>query len=592
MLTLASLLYGYGAFRHSRPKDMGYKFFRFDKMSLLAILFGFTVAFFITIFSPFPYMWANDVFRHNNVVLMIIDNNELAVMVPYLLTMHIPLAMVSSLFNIENTYVFFWVLRFLTYPILAFGTYLLSYEISQDKKIGIIASLLSVWQFSKLYQFAPKTNLVILFPFLFYIIIKYADKYEIYRNVKSRFMQNIMLITLTFASFIVLYSHQIVGEYIGLSLLLLLIIAATKLTYKPYYIFYIIFMTSFLIHIMMGFVICVLLSTYLVLLTILKARQDVNWRLYLIVLILLIIPIIWQLSNQDVSFGVYSDIPGDFVNMNIYDKVDFAKEIYSPATVILAIFGLIILCIRSTKTEEIPIIFICILIIFLYVLPISSSIRFINVTTSLFAYMGAITLKYFIAMSGKLYKFNAKHLVLTVMTVILVLSLVTHNIDTIYKKSNGEFTQFNHNIYSAGLWVRNNTDENTLIISDLPSQEIIAGLSNRKKIGQLLKSSYFPSKYPQYNEIIQILHEKDSEVTYERINDLKMKESVFGYSTVYGTVVDRANLTPLVVIDRKRTKKWAQMSNDDFRDSITKFSNRSYFKNVYFEDGIYIYELI
>lgn len=559
--------------------------YMYDKIFLLVIFFGFTSAFFITEFSPFPYIWANDIFRHNGITLTIIENNNLPMLTPYLLTMQIIFSMISTLFNIDQVYVLFWSLRFLTYPLLAIGTYLLSFELSNNKRIALFASILAIWQFYTLYQFAPKTLIIMLFPFALYYMIKVTDKYDILKELKLQPGQFSLLLVFTMLTFVTLYQHLIIKEYIGLLLITLFISSSIFLKNRFYFFIYVVSLVALLTHITMGLAITIFIYVYIISFSLLKS--NINWKLYTLLFILISVILLKEMAAHDIVFTVYSDIPGDKVDMDLSNKINIINEIFPTTTVMLASFGSFLLFMKSKKIKEISILLLFITVIFLYLLPISGSIRFINIATALIAYMGAITINYIIKMDNKLISGKIKNVISTLIIICLLLLLVTHNIDMVNKKSNGEFTQIDNNLYLAGLWVRENTDENTLIISDLMSQEIVAGLSNRKKIGMLMKSRYFPSKYPQYNEIVRILSTNNPEEAYARINNLKKTETVFGYPTIYESTINGTNLTPLIIIDKKRTTRWADMSEEGF----TKFSDDIYFEEIYSQDGIYIYTL-
>jgi len=556
-----------------------------DKMIFLALFFGTTIAFFITNFSPFPHIWANDIFRHNGIVLTIIEYNDLQMIIPYLLTMHIIVSIISALFNIDQPYVFLWSLRFLTYPLLALGTYLLSFELSNNKRIGLFASILAIWQFYTLYQFAPKTLIIIFFPFVLYYAIIFTAKHDILEEIKLQPSQSVLLLILTMLTFITLYQNMIIKEYIGLLLLVLFVAASICLKNRYYFFIYVISLVVLLMHTMMGLVLIFYIYVYIISFSLLKS--NINWKLYTLLFVLISAILIKEMATQDIVFGIYSDIPGDIVNMAVSNKMNTLYDIFSITTIILASVGSFLLFIKSRKKGDVSVLLLLITIIFIYMLPIADSIRFINLATALIAYMGAITINYIVNIFNKSVDGKTKNVILTLITICLLLLLITHNIDMMYKKSNGKFTQIDNNLYSAGLWVRENADENTLIISDLMSQEIIAGLSNTKKIRMLMKSRYFPSKYPQYNEIVRILSTSNPEEAHTRINNLKETETEFDYPLIYDNALNGANLTPLIIIDKKKTMRWANMSEEGFE----KFSDEKYFEMVYSHDDIYIYRL-
>lgn len=560
-------------------------YYKHDKTLFLPVFFGIIIVFFITNFSPFPYIWANDIFRHTGISLTIIEYNDLAMIIPYLLTMHVVVSMVSALFNIENVYVFLWSLRFLVYPLLALGTYLLSFELSNSKQIGLFASVLATWQFSTLYQFAPKTIIILIFPFILYYVIKFTAKHDILEGIKNQPSQSVLLLILTVLTFIALYQHMVIKEYIGLLLLTFLILALSFLKNRFYFFMYIITLFVLLIHTTMG--IAVMFCIYIYIISYSSLKFKINWKLCTLLFILISAILIKEMVAHDIIFGIYSEIPGEKIDMLLSDKMDALYNIFSITTIVLAICGYFISFAKHQKYKEVSVLLLFTVVIFIYLLPISESIRFINITTALIAYMGAIAINFIAKVGYKSKNHKTKNIMLTLITICLLLLLTTHNIDMIYKKSNGKFTQIDNNIYSAGLWVGKNTDENTLIISDLMTQEMIAGLSNRKKIRMLMKSRYFPSKYPQYNEIVRILSTNNSKDAYIRINNLKNTETAFNYPIIYGDAIDGINLTPLIIIDKNKTTKWANIPEEGFE----KFSNDVYFEEIYSQDGIYIYTL-
>jgi len=574
--------------KYISSNNFNFNSYNYDKLILLILILGLIFSYFMTTFSPFPYMWANDVFRHNNLVLTLIDYNELSITVPYLLTTHLVFAMMSLLYNIENTYVFFWALRFLIYPMLALGVYILSYEISKDKQVGMLAALLSIWQLDTLYQFAPKTIVTVLFPFFLYIIIKYINENDILICLKSKNKSFIVLLALISMTFLILYNHELIKEFIGFILFLFLIVSVLLIDCDFYLMVYIIFLTSSLIHISMGLVIIAFILIYFIFYIFLKLQPNFNWPRYLLLIIFLIIPILWQISNQGLSIEIYRDVPGPVVFMNINEKIGYLNTIYPYVTMISALFGTILLSKQLNTTKEAPLVLLFILSIILYLLPISGSIRFIKINTAIIAYMGARTLKFIITEGNTRNTSKIKYFKSAFIITCLIMLLVTNNINNINEQSQGgNFTQFNLGIYSAGMWVRENTDENTIIISDLMSQEIVAGLSNRKRIKELLRSRYFPTKYPQYNKVVKLLSTEDPKEAYLEINNLKSTENEFDYPTLYDTKINNSKLSPLIVIDEKRTVNWAGMSEKSFE----KFSNNSYFKEVYSSNGIHMYEL-
>lgn len=137
---------------------------------------GLVVCLIISYFSPYPYIYDTDQFRHLDFINQIINGRLFIGQWAFPGLFHSFLAVLSVLFNFFHfPYVIFWAARFATFPIFSLGIYQFIAIVIKNKKIALLGSLLAplvLIEFLSLINFAPKIISMILLPFLLAIIIR------------------------------------------------------------------------------------------------------------------------------------------------------------------------------------------------------------------------------------------------------------------------------------------------------------------------------------------------------------------------------------------------------------------------------------
>jgi hypothetical protein len=570
------------------------------KLIFLVIILGIIGSFFISYFSPPPLFYGSDMFRHNHNALRLIEDGNLVFDIPYIPLFSILISTVLFLFNITgDTFTIFWAVRFLTYPLFALGTFLFVNKISNNKIISLLSSLISsfiIMGSIGLWNFTPKLLIYILFPFLLYLVNDSNLKKEFKK--KDLFYLGIYLTLITSLLIFLIYkTYYIFEEFSGILLLILLILsfALIKVIYifkeseiKQLFLISIILIFSlFFIHLSMGIITLLLLFLYLILSWICK-KISISTKILILFLSLFFIIIILFLSSMAIipTLNIYGDAP-NVLPIDFQSKYNYLLEnanLISFFTIFGVLFSFILMA--NKKIDPFPIFSIVIFILLLYSFPIIGIERILVFLTIFIAYLSSFVIYKLITFEKR--KSNYKVLFIFMITLIIILTLVGNLLShmsslTSQPPPNNHYSHFTKEEYSIGKWVKENTEKNTLIISDTYTDAMLTGLANREKIPLLLRSHYSPEKYPQKKAILDTLNVMNSEDSYESLK--KISNNIEFTCQRYYVEMESCNKEDLeiIVVFNKKTFGWIGESYPE--NSLNKFHDEEYF-TVLYEDPI------
>lgn len=610
------------------------------RLFLICILIATFISFYVTIFSPFPFMPESDPFRFNRYVMLLIHQNHLTFQSYYLPTFTILSALINIVFNLHSraidSFGIFWAARFLLFPLYTLGLYLFAYEISKNKSLSIVTALIGPFATQKFLNFYIPVNkgiIYLLIPFFIFFIhrnIIKDRKFEELTPLKASIIFIFFSLDLSvfYLIFSLIYPHSraryIAIIFIGLFLLLFLQLKLLSEELGRYFIlFSSVSLTLLWIHIPMGILVIAFLILYMFFSW--GVQREVKLVKYLGFFIILFCGFfifiqyyeIYNISNI-ITFDLITT--GNPQTFSFQDKLSMLFEMYHPILIYLSIIGMGLSLMNRDLKHELSLLILVSISLISYFLPFSFMERIIIFLAPLIAYYASVTIIAPINIWGLEKNKRLKGGYFAIIFLILFGSiLITPYMNHInyftssgskspndyfrYKDSEGHFTLYTSYEVEAAKWIEKNNVEEFLIISDPFTQFIMSGLSkNSYNVVRIMSNS------TQQDKIHQILVENNVTTIRDEINKiLEDKSSVFldyDYNPKEFESRNPKEDFRVLFITTGRTIFWLEnrkmgtpfienyprkLYNPSY---LKKFKNIEHFDLVYKKDNqIYIYEL-
>ena len=348
--------------------------------------------------------------------------------------------------------------------------------------------------------------------------------------------------------------------------------------------------SSLFIHLSMGFIMLFLLVIY----SILLKFNPKFWNFKKILVFIFILIFINVLLNLFPIFeiNIYGDAP-NVLSTKLMDRYNYLLinlNLFSFFTLL----GIILLFIseHNKKIKNSLILVMFSFIISIYFFPIGGLERVLTFLPIFASYISAYAIFILIRYQKKfIYGRLVGNLIILTFILILFGNLINYMGPFISQPTPyNHYSNFIYEEFKVGYFIKEITPINTIIISDPYTDAMVSGLSNRNKIGLLLRSSYYPEKYPQKNEIIRFLSEKDSFKAYIKIKELVSKKEFTCQYYEFNPKLCNKNIENIVVIFNKKTFSWIDKKSLN-KKLLDKFYNQKYFTLIYEnpESNIYIF---
>jgi len=492
---------------------------------LIVGLISVTLATIFRGFAPFPLQPGLDIFSHTLIINKIVEQNYFSLFLTnfssaflvnaYLPSYHLLISVLSKIFNTEPLSIF-WTTPFLSIFIFSAGTFLFSLKVSKNFSLSLIAALIGAGIIESgrvvgITYFVPSTVVMLLMPFCLYTIL-------------DQKLEEVLLAGIFFIPVLLFFSF-----FTGFLFLVVLIayLAITKLsqTYPEKF---------------RGLLILFVFGVFLFLLT----------QKYALFSIDKIISFDWFRGNTSIEYMLSG-----------VTKLNLLQSWYSLPVLCLTALGCLWALINY-KINELKMLGVFSVLLLLYALPVAFIERlaqFIHVFVSYFAASAVIVC------IGRATSTVARLLQVFLFLTLLMLLLFSLNIQYIttvrsWNNLDGSFTFFSQDEYLMGGWLKKNTPQTSVVLSDPLTQAVIAALANRES----LRGAFpYPEEQKSLKEII-------------------LTSNAVAANNQIKSLVEN-NFT--VIIISGRTYKWAAQNKFDLVHGPQKFQNFSGFEKFY--DGAY-----
>lgn len=608
---LILILFIYSAFTNNQT--VAFKFANILKClgdKKIAIpLIGLLFSLYFLLVSPFPLTLDLDMFRHNLLMLNLLEDNYLVGLGSYVPSFHIFFSIISVLYNLD-TFSLFWSAIPLAYIIYAIGIYLFSFQLSKNTNVSIMAVAIGVavtWTKTvALYRIIPQTFLYILIPYYLYILCKNSNQLKNYNSLGALRIISIAILAYMCNYILMPMNYVYDSAYYGIAgrsfVLLIYMLIIFKITQtKLDFIFSLLTISALLIHLPMGIATIFVLAAYILFLYI--GQNIMIFAKYLqIIAILSILLIILEISSifQYSEYIRQSIIFGNAYEFNSIDKFNILKQIYSIPIIITFLIGLF-----STikKSKDISILLTTTIIIFMYFSSIDSIFRILILFTPFCAYLAAIGLKKIV--NRRAYGKTASMTIIILLVIMLFTPIITLFTGVTSMGNSEHISSFTYYEYQTGTWIKNNLKDNVVILSDPMTQLILSGISKKRNFGE--GSSDINTKKALKQIFISNNPREASHLIQNTYNNLSTGKRDNYFRTFFAPIRESDDEDIIVVISG-RTETWVKGSDEssiDFwgtnqfpnefidKDIVSKFMDEAYFELVYnYNNDIYIFRLI
>jgi len=578
---------------------------------LIPFVVGLVFVIFIDHFSPYPLNYGGDIHRHVQIGLMLSEDNYLLLPPPYLPSISILLSIIANLFNApRELYTIAWMSRYIFYIMYSTGLYIFSHQISQRKDIALLTSIIGmsimyvshnvVDSFIYLYHFSPKVIVFLIIPYLFYFVHKNILVYQA-KHAKNILTANIFLTIFTLLLFLLINNLLKLHNLIGIYLFMFIIFAVVFLLKSPfistidkdirfnYTALFILMSCILFISAAIGIITNIIIIFYITIYYI----SLVNPKIRYVNIFFFLAVIVFILSQK---FGIISFSALQVYNIPIKESFsvfdnnwNLFHSLYSLIIIVMFCLGLIFLC-KSSSTF-ITIFFTTNLLIFIYFTPISFIYRILAILNPLIAYISSNTVYELIKNKNK--RISIIYIVLILC--IMFSSYFSTSIENIGTSTKGEYyTQYTHDEYEVSKWIRDNTDTNTFVVTDVQTQYVIGGISNRR-IAYSLNGNNELNKILRIN-IHSILSSTDPRETYMKINNVLNDKNYTCYQ--YGIIPERCkkqnceHLNAIVVMNKNRMHLYGIKNDVEFEKAIVKYYNLTYFEPMFsINESIFVFRV-
>ncbi len=589
---------------------------------LLSFLIGIIYAIFITYFSPFPFIYGIDVFTWSCFSGTVINYGHFFLNTSYFPTFSICVTIMEIIFNmVPNEMPLFWAARFLTYPLYYLGIYLLFYQLSKNNKLSLLGSLVAAW-FTVynypfidivLYYFTPKIVVFVMFPFLLYLIYTNLMSGKNMQEFKNK---EIVLLLVTSMSYILILflANQLmpaifeIYEYIAcfITLIYLFIIRYIQDNQlkKKIFILMITCAAIFFFHIPMGLLAIIILLLWLFVWAFITRYKTKTFPIVYLFGLCVILYLLLQFYDV-VSFSeISSKYSNDLRNMwsdtgNFHYLFNLITTSYLPSLFVFFCLGIVLVFVRNKQQLlNYSLAFTLFFIIFVYFLPIRFMERLIPFSIPFLVYFISFGIINMVSVIRWKYKSNylLSIFFIFLITIILIPTIISTYIYTINKiiphssqyypyftfYSEEEYTTYNSLINTF-----KNNDTKTIIISDVLTKYVAAGISQNDIFAG--GSEYLTFVEQQEMDIFWANNSRDA---YNKINFLLSNKTFTCYW--YRVSPQRCdNLQPrAIIIIHSRTEgmfKSLCPNRIGFKVNIEKFFNSAYFTLLSNDSKIYIF---
>lgn len=422
---------------------------------------------------------------------------------------YVSLGLSSQLFNIDPLS-FIWSASFLMMAIYSFGLYLLSYGISKSKSFALLTVFIGSFLNMNVFRDVPllfrsAVFLYVFLPFVLYLSYKNLSKKE-YR------MKDVVLTLMLFSAIAVLYIYLIESniwsafvpqnlaypeEWRSHVWLPTVIVTTAPLLFLTGYLsriflkvnnfladnaFFLMFIPFFCLAFLNSEAIAFILFIFAFIFLFFMVRNKKTRLLPYIFIAFVLAFVLFQhyIFEIVVSNPISSIIFPKFASSNLISfstRFDWLfKSNFDLIMTILLILGIVV-SIFSKRKENLLIISAFSLALFLYLFPESYAYRFYKEVAVAMSLVLSIGIWRIFSALGKLRKKYFTPIFSALIILLLLPSLITPVYQRYYQSTMGQ-PIVSECEYYASQWVKENAPENTLLISDYVTMQLMSPLSN------------------------------------------------------------------------------------------------------------------
>jgi len=589
-------------------------------VSLILGVLGFII---IIKFAPYPNIGGCDTVMHYSIIVEIVQKGSLHFLGYYLSTHHLVIAMAIQFFNLATTpFLLVWLIQLVFFTLYSLGIYCLSYALSKKTHLALFSSLIGIFIFNRffapifLFDVAPKTIILVLFPYLLLFINKELSQKSPPKKFKE--VMNVLIIVLGFNVILLLtlyrtynsqYSFSIV-DLIGiiLPLYLFIIFFVTNrlfnLESKKIASYFIILSLSLLIiHTLMGFLTLIfLLSYYLYFFLNSEYPSLIKPLLFSFSLILIfifflqffnILPIPEIVSH--IVGRVYKPIFVDQTLIGFSNLFNLLKVSYSSVLILTFILGCLTSIIFKNK-KNVPLILLT-LVLFIFFFTASHGMyrmpEYFNPLISFFSAFFIFTLPQLPPLKGKRVLF--RYGVAVILILLVIITSVGNSLNELNKVylEKGAYSCTNPFYHEVGNILKSETPLNSIILTynDTSAYHAISAWSERSHLiprfidmPKCLKNVFLKNDSKEtYLEIKRFLSNTSSDCVYylAGISQYQFERRAERYTKI---IEKKRKYLPIILLT----------STDlvELKDqNIDKFYNTTYFTLLYgdAQNQIYIF---
>ncbi len=612
--------------------------YRNNKSILFSSLAGIIAMLFITQFSPYPYAQSADSINHDSFTMDIIKKNFFADSPGYLFSLHLIVSIIIQVFNIYNdSYTLWWASRFIVYPLYAIGLYLFSYQLSKNSALSLFASVFGIFSVSHmpgpLYftDFAPKTIIMIMFPYFLFFIHKNILQKTIYNNITIRQLINMFLFIFgIFVLFVFIFdillpdicSRTIGGDLSFLGGVLLPLCIISPLLFLKYkfknttqknisFLLFLIMASLLIFYGIFGFfafffLMCIPLFFFLKAYNI-KVFNNVG--VYNITKILIYLSILFaflffflQLLGILNFSSIYSmaNVGESSTSDGFENRMINLNTFYPLITLFFFVLGCIFAFFHN-KDKYLALLFITSVAFAIFFAPIALMFRmsiFFHVFVAYFAAYGLIKLYWLFFTETKI-KFVS--LLFAFAIIVLLTSIIGHSVDEINKGSREGIFSPHIPIYffSTGDWIKNHLSEDTFMIGggDWESKTIFAYTGREyNEIYGFFVIKFNNNLTPETIDVHRMFLTQNADDAYKMINNISKSEKHICRQYYHDPMRCKQQLQSIeisnVVVMMNRNSKWVlKKYNPGYSDDVVmnKFYNKRYFTLLYNDTNNQVY---
>ena len=609
------------------------------ELIIISILISITISLFVKSFIKFQTIakaWMVPTTLYTP-VLRIVEDNYIFEPTMVRITDVISIYLTSSIFNSDPLSII-WSFGFIMLLILSVGMYLLVYEISKNKFQAILSVFLADLFFSRAgrligsglaMDFTSSFFISAFFPLILFFIHHYIINNQRYsaENIftlsKKIFIINLLFLIALNANIIlsklVQHDFEVNSLILFIFIIPLLLIIFRKSISLDMLVLFPIISFFYVSHIYSAFIGTFIICLYLFLYGLLhkKGKNNFNKNLvsnryiYYILILFILFTSFYIIAQKIDIISFPPEIPeisdllfkGVDEGLSFDTRYDIFVRIFGSTILSLLLIGLLFL--HNKNIHFIVITSITSFIFFVYFIPDKLSYRIINYSF----HFVPIFLSYVCLFIYRLFDktFIKRKYLTPIYVLIILISISYYPISSAYEdikrielldKKMDYHSEINYKEYAAANWLKENTPDNTVIISDFWSTNVISGLSKKLMIinpritlAEQSQEGVNRLNYIKYN----IFLSKDSNALYDAVK--KILYPIYSTDIEYTKHKNISNFN-CVILFTSKTSTWIRQKNLQFyyerqkvySEDIDKFYNKTYFTLLYNDnDQIYIF---